>query len=155
MEKEEVHVFYADAYRFSFLATGFQCDTARDGVDVDFCTYDNVEGVRHVPGDDDVIIVLRGGQKWTFRCETCIQAGQLADLFVAHARKWFDRVEKRARHEEENARYTEEREFRAKVLEKVGDVLDRIMFEPGVGYEGLEIVDKCNKRRREEEGDNK
>lgn len=108
------------------------------GVGSDFIQYNEILNVTYVDGEEKVTLVLRGKiDDLVFHCEHLQRAESLANMIVKHVQAWL--------HQPAN-RLAEEREFRASLFARLGDVLDRIMFEPGVGYEAFETVDKCKKR---------
>lgn len=137
--------------RTRFFSSGFEWRSQDPFHDYEFISYKDVEYVSCKCATVELRVRKRSEEYLEENTNTSEEALELVQEIRMHMQTWLDRDT--VQRKEENARCTEEREFRAKVLAKVGDVLDRIMFEPGVGYEGLEIVDKCNKRRREEEGD--
>jgi len=160
MENEEVSEFLEDGFVYTFFANGFQYERFTEGTDSNFIQYSQIKHVKRTVTQYKVVVTLGVMNSFIFSCESDFRAEQLADILVKRVRAWLNQpavpevfVRAVRAHEtsrvEERARLAEERDFRAKVLAKVGDVLDRIVFEPGVGHEALETVDKCNKRMGE------
>lgn len=139
--------FLEDGFVYTFFANGFQYERFNEGTDSNFIQYSQIKHVKRTVTQYKVVVTLGVMNSFIFSCESDFRAEQLADILVKRVRAWLNQPA--VQRKEERARLAEERDFRAKVLAKVGDVLDRIVFEPGVGHEALETVDKCNKRMGE------
>jgi hypothetical protein len=133
----DVAKFIADDCKFTFFANGFKTDLMRAGTDAGFVLYGEVKRVIY-SCQDEVVLVLASNEKLSFRCNELEDAGELANLIIARVDDWMNR---------DAVVRNEERAFRATVLAEFGKLAERLEFEPLVGTEAVEAVDRCEKRR--------
>lgn len=132
-----------------FFEDGFEFGVTHGTPDYDFILYKNVNR-----------LCLRGTAVWVYERgrpsdpvkilqDTVENAtGDLEDIRT-RVRKWFERAA--VRREEERARLAAESEFRASLLAQLGKLTERIAFDPDVGDEALDAIERCKKRAREGE----
>ena len=113
----------------------------------DFILYKNVTHLR-----------VMGTTAWVYCSYNKSDPVKIMNESVEHAKadveeirirvqKWLRR--NAVKREEKRVRHAEEREFRASLLAQLGKLTERISFDPDIGDEALDAVERCKKRARE------
>lgn len=134
---------------FIFFEDGFEYGVTDPEIDFDYVMYKDIQAlflsgtILHICVSDDPTDTLR--------LEHVTAEGAERDLKAIreHMHKWFR--EAADRRKEERTRIAEEREFRASLLAHLGKLTERIAFDPDVGEEALDAIERCKKRARDGE----
>lgn len=131
--------FYSNGFEWSFPVPPRD---SQDAVTTEIILYEHISAVRAMSGAVD--IGLKKNNSISIPCFSDEDAERVAEGVLKHLRTWLDR---------DAIARKEEREFRAALLALLGKVTERLDFDPDVGEEAIEAVDRCKKRAREEEGE--
>lgn len=123
-----------------FFEDGFEFAATNPKTDYAFILYKKVRGLCAY----GVIIRIQVGHKTSRYIEISLGSTEAAKDGVQdlrkHVRMWLER---------NAAQREEERAFRASLLAQLGKLTERISFDPDIGDEALDAVERCKKRARE------
>lgn len=132
-----------------FFEDGFEFGVTEPKPDYEFVLYENVKTMKI----HNTSVRIYAGKKIVDYVEIVHDSldGAKEDLedIRKHIRRWFKRLAEVRK--EKRARLAEEREFRASLLAHLGKLTERIEFDPDVGDEALDAIERCKKRAREGE----
>jgi hypothetical protein len=131
--------FFADGFEFGGTITPIY----------DFILYKNVKRLKVV----GTTVWVHDGDKPSDPVKIVNESVEdaIADVEQIRARvqQWFRR--NAVKRDEKRARLAAESEFRASLLAHLGALTERIAFDPDVGDEALDAIERCKKRAREGE----
>lgn len=130
---------------FVFLASGLIFENVK-GNDFTAIEYKNILNVKRQEDTDNFNICVLDGDSDTdpylIQCTDAQERIALMGELRKRKEEWL---------ESEAVRREEERAFRAALLAHLGALTERIAFDPDVGDEALDAVERCKKRARGEE----
>lgn len=132
-----------------FFEKGFEWRSDDPHHDYEFILYKDVEYASQKGASVELYLRRREEKLLDHIADTSEEAEMIVKEVRSHVCAWLN--QSAVRREEERARLAEDREFRASLLAHLGNLTERIAFDPDVGDEALDAVERCKKRARGEE----
>jgi hypothetical protein len=134
--------------RTRFFSSGFEWRSQDPFHDYEFISYKDVEYVSCKCATVELRVRKRSEEYLEENTNTSEEALELVQEIRMHMQTWLDRDA--VQRKEEREFRAQERAFHASLLAHLGKLTERIAFDPDVGDEALDTIERCKKRARGE-----